>query len=107
MLLDGKLKAIGNDYLIFVYDTEHISDLFNEKILNIEKMLKNIYHKEYKVISTYLEEWNIIKKEFNNKEKEFIFIEDNINLDEIFKNNNEEEEKNDIEQLFDDIVEYN
>lgn len=107
MILDGKLKAVGDEYLIFVYDTEHISDLFNEKLLTIEKMFKKVYNKDYKIISTYLDEWNIIKDDFNNKKREFKHIDDNINIEEILNSNEKTSVNNDIDQLFDNIVEYN
>ncbi len=107
MVLDGKLKAVGDEYLIFVYDTEHISDLFNEKLLTIEKMFKKVYNKDYKIISTYLDEWNVIKDDFNNKKREFKHIDDNINIEEILNSNEKTSVNNDIDQLFDNIVEYN
>ena len=107
MVLDGKLKAIGNNYLVFVYDTEHISDLFNEKILNIEKMFRDTFDNEYKVISTYLDDWNIIKEQFNNKEKKYKYIEEKIDINNIFSKKNENENKNDIDEMFEEILEYN
>lgn len=107
MVLDGKLKAVGNDYVIFVYDTEHISDLFNEKVLNIEKMFRDSFNKEYKVISTYLDDWNIIKDEFNNKKKTYTFIDEKIDINDIFVTKEEKDNINDIDELFDKIVEYN
>ena len=107
MVLDGKLKAIGNNYLVFVYDTEHISDLFNEKILNIEKMFRDTFDNEYKVISTYLDDWNIIKEQFNNKEKKYEYIEEKIDINNIFSKKNENENINDIDEMFEEILEYN
>ena len=103
LVLDGKLKAYGNDYLVFVYDTEHFSDLFNENILKIEQMFEKIFHKKYKLISTYLSDWEKIKNEFNKKIKKYEFIEDKIDLNKIFNLN---KNQNNIDQLFDDIVEY-
>ncbi|MEG0025634.1 MAG: DNA polymerase III subunit gamma/tau [Bacilli bacterium] len=107
MLLDSKLKAIGNEYMIFVYETEHISDLFNQHIITIEEMLEKVYNNKYKVIATYIDEWNIIKNQFNNKKTIFTLMEDNIDVKKILKNDKQINVNNDIEQLFDEIVEYN
>ena len=106
MVLDGKLKALGNDYLIFVYDTEHISDLFNERLLNIEKMFKNTFDQDYKIISTFLDDWNIIKKDFNSGNKKYTFEEETIDISDVFSKNIKKTSENDIEKMFDSIVEY-
>ena len=39
MLLDGELKAIGNNYIIFTYTTSNLVNLFIESIINIEALL--------------------------------------------------------------------
>ena len=105
LLLDGELKVLGNNYVVFVYETENISDLFNEKIIKIEKMFKNVFNDEYKIISTFIDDWNIIKDKFNSKKENYVFKEDNIDVLSIFENKNNIN-LNDIDKTFDDIVEY-
>lgn len=102
LILDSKIKACGNNYLIFVYESERMSDFFNENILQIEELIKKITQEEFKVISTCINEWNIIKEEFNNKKKKYTFIEETNTLSILKK---KEEDK--MLDFFGDIVEYN
>lgn len=102
LILDSKIKACGNNYLIFVYESERMSDFFNENILQIEELIKKITKEEFKVISTCINEWNIIKEEFNNKKKKYTFIEETNTLSILKK---KEEDK--MLDFFGDIVEYN
>ena len=61
MILDGELKAVSDEYAIFTYATSHLSNLFNENIINIENLINEIFNKHYKVVAVDLEKWNIIK----------------------------------------------
>lgn len=103
ILLDGTLKAASEDNLIFVYQNQRLSDLFNENILNIENTLKKILDNKYKVIATDINNWEIIKNEFNSKKKEYNYKEEKINIEDIFK---ETENENEFSP-FEDIIEYN
>lgn len=100
LLLDGELKAFGNNIIIYIYKTKRISDEFNFKLKLIEKMIQEKLQKEYKVISTYQEDWNKIKDEFNKKQKKYEYIEEPEYIEDTVN-------ENDIEELFDQIVEYN
>ena len=104
MLLDGTLKAASDKNLIFVYKTKRLADLFNENLLILEETLAKILNKKYNLIATNLDEWEIIKKEFNNKLRPFIYKEENFNLEDIFKEDVSEDK---IESMFEDIIEYN
>ena len=104
MLLDGILKAASEENLIFVYKTKRLADLFNENLLDLEETIAKILNKKYNLIATYLDEWETIKKEFNNKLRPFIYKEEHFNLEDIFK---EEESKDNIQTMFEDIIEYN
>ena len=44
------------------------------------------------------------KKDFNNKLRPFIYKEEQFNIEDIFK---EEENKDNIVTMFEDIIEYN
>lgn len=99
LILDGKLKAVGNSNLIFVFENKKLSNMFNENILKIDKLFKETFNKNYSTISVDINEWNIIKEEFNGKKKKYSYIEEPL----ITK---KEENKNKIDSEFSDIIEY-
>lgn len=104
MILDGDLKAAGKDNLIYVFDSEVNSDLFNQNIPKIEQLLEQEFKHKYSVIATDIISWEIIKKEFNSKSKKYEFINEDININEIYDN---KEETNEIEDLFKNVIQYN
>lgn len=104
IILDGTLKAASHDNLIFVFKTKRLSDLFNENLIIIEETIEKILNKKYNLIATDFDEWEIIKNDFNHKLRPFIYKEEQFNLEDIFK---EEDNKNNIESMFEDIIEYN
>lgn len=104
ILLDGKLKAASDKNLIFVYKTKRLADLFNENLLIIEQTIEKILNKKYNLIATDIEEWEIIKKDFNNKLRQFKYQEETFNLENVFKETNSNEK---INNIFEDIIEYN
>ena len=104
ILLDGTLKAASDTNLIFVYKTKRLSDLFNENLIVLEETIAKILNKKYNLIATNLDEWEIIKNDFNNKLRPFIYKEERFNLEDIFK---EDEEDDNIQSMFEDIIEYN
>ena len=106
MVLDGELKAVGSDYIIFSYPTEHLTNLFNENINNIEKMLNLIFDKPYNIAAVDLNNWNIIKENFNNKKQVFEYQPEQTTLEEILEKINEKN-KDAMQSLFGEIVEYN
>ena len=104
IILDGTLKAASPYNLIFVFKTKRLSDLFNENLIIIEETIEKILNKKYNLIATDFDEWEIIKNDFNHKLRPFIYKEEQFNLEDIFK---EEDNKNNIESMFEDIIEYN
>ena len=100
LVLEGELKAFGNEIMVFVYENDRISKLFNEQIILIQEMLNEVFKKQYKVIATNIDNWNKIKDEFNNKKKKYEYIEE-PSLEHIIK-----QEKNLIDNEFSDIIEY-
>lgn len=104
ILLDGTLKAASDENLIFVYSTKRLADLFNENLIILEETIAKILNKKYNLIATDLEEWEIIKNDFNHKLRPFIYKEENFDLENIFKEENIEEN---ITSMFEDIIEYN
>lgn len=113
LILDGELKARGDNYLIFVYSNESLEQLFNSEIINIERIIKNTLNVNYKVIAVNEREWELIKKKFNNDMKNnknsFIYVNEDYDIEQMLKisNDGEVNVKNDIDNLFADIVEYN
>ena len=102
MILDGEVKAAGNKYIIFVYKSDRLANMFNMNLGSIENMLKEILKDDFKVIATTQNEWDVLKDEYNNKKKNFEYIEEpSLKL--------QKEEKfqiNEIESDFNDIIEY-
>ena len=104
IILDGTLKAASNENLIFVFKTNRLSNLFNENLPILEETIEKILNKKYNLIATNLDEWEIIKNDFNHKLRPFIYKEEQFKLEDIFK---EDDSKNNIESMFEDIIEYN
>nr|MBP3258515.1 DNA polymerase III subunit gamma/tau [Bacilli bacterium] len=103
LLLDGEIKAASDEYIIYVYNSEEDSTLFNNNLLALEKLYERATGLKYKLISVSISDWEIIKDEFNGKKKKYEYVEEkesipvkkgksNVNLD--------------IDNLFDGIVEY-
>ncbi len=101
MILDGLLKAASDENIIFMYKTPSLAKVFNENLIAIEKIIEVVCGKHYKVIAVNQEEWEEIKREFNGKTRPFIYKEETIKLEDIFQN-----KKNEINELFGDIIEY-
>jgi len=105
IILDGELKAVGNEYMIFTYNTSNLVSSFIQNIVLIEELMKKIYNKNYKVIAVDSSKWDEIKQKFNNKEVKYSFQEEVESIENILKElNNDEIDK--FESLFGDIVEY-
>ncbi len=104
ILLDGTLKAASDENLIFIYKTKRLADLFNQNLPILEETIAKILNKKYNLIATDLDEWEIIKKDFNNKLRPFIYKEEQFNLEDIFK---EDDPEDNITSMFEDIIEYN
>ena len=60
-ILDGNLKAVGNQYLIFIYENEHLADLFNDNITAIEQLFEKKFQEKIRTIATDIEHWEMIK----------------------------------------------
>ena len=106
MVLDGNLKAVSDEYAIFTYKTEHLSNLFNENIVNIENLIKDAFNKPYKVVAVDDEKWNTIKEDFNSKRKKYEYQEEKYSIEELLSKLNIEP-VDDMKSLFGEIVEYN
>ena len=110
LLFDGELKAISNENLIFVYKTKLLADSFNLELINLEEIFMKVFNKKYHPIAVSEEEWNEIKVSYNQNKKNYVYKEENVILTQIFKQEEElqidDKKQNEIDVLFDTIVEY-
>ncbi len=102
-ILDGTLKAASHDHFIFVYENSRLSNLFNEKLFQIDSFFEKMYHKKIYAIATNQEDWDVIKKEFNSKTKQYQYIEEPVDL---INQLEQKESMTEIENIFEDIIEY-
>ncbi len=87
LVIDGTLKAAGGDYLVFVYNSIHDVNLFNDNIDKIELLFEILYNKKYKVIATSIDEWEKIRDDFNHKKKVFTFVDEKEETVQVEKDN--------------------
>ena len=114
LIFDGELKAKGKNYLLYVYKNNSLVDMFNQNIEQIEKMLKDIYKEDYRVIAESIDNWDVIKKEFNKALREKRKIYKYIDEKKILNKKEEKTEKKidkitktPIDNMFEEIVQYN
>lgn len=105
ILLDGELKAVGNNYIIFTYTTSNLVNLFIENIVNIELLLENVFNFNYKVVAVDIDKWNEIKESFNSKKTQYKFMEETENIEDILKKLNPNKSDS-IQSTFGELVEY-
>ncbi len=108
LVKDGELKAVSDDYLMFMYKTELMAKSFNLELLKIEELLNVCLSASYKVIAIDLNDWNFIKNDYNQHKENYKYQKENISLADIFKikNNCEKQKSNSIDDMFNDIIEY-
>ena len=104
-LLDGQLKAVGNDYMIFVYDDPMLAEMFNINVSIMEEMIEAEFQEHYRLVAVNMSEWEKIKNDFNQKRKHFDYAEETISIHDLFQNDTEVK-KDGMESLFGNIVEY-
>ncbi len=95
-------------YIIYVYNDNKLSDFFNNSIKEIEMFMNEVFNEQYKLISVSLNEWEIIKKDFNNSlkngGKKYILMKDVELLIPTDEKNTIG--PNDIDNMFNEIVKY-
>lgn len=97
LLKKSSVEVVSDLEIIFSFSKSFDVVLFNKNILDIEKLLKNIYNIKYKVVAISKENWNKIKEEYIINKKngvEYKYIDEN------FKKNNTNTK---IEKKLDDI----
>lgn len=108
LIKDGELKAVSDNYLMFMYNTELLSESFNQDLINIESLLYKCFKDNYHVIAIDLKDWNFIKDDYNKHKDKYKFQEEQIDLNKIFniESTKSTTKKNEIDEMFDDIIEY-
>ncbi len=104
-LLDGQLKAVGNDYMIFVYDDPTLANMFNINVSIMEEMIETEFQEHYRLVAVDMSEWEKIKIDFNQKRKHYEYAEETISIHDLFQNDVEVKQDG-MENLFGNIVEY-
>ena len=99
LIADGELKAASDEYLLYVFDSNGLSNKFNENLIEVEMLVEKIFGKKYRAISTNNISWEIIKKEFNSKERDYLYVVEDFDLNQ--KNNQSE-----LVDCFENIIEY-
>lgn len=105
LIHDGELKSSSNNYLMFMYKTDLLANSFNSMINDIEEFLEIVLHESFRVIAIDLNDWNFIKDDYNKNKNKYVFIEEKIENIKENKNNEKKDKKNNIESMFDDIIE--
>lgn len=104
LILDGELKAVGEKYLIFVFYDLSDSVIYNENVLKMDELLEQIFQDKIHSISVSNKEWEIIKHDFNNHVREYVYEQETEKYISFLKN--EEKFTNSIENSFVDLIEY-
>lgn len=113
LILDGELKAKGGENLLFVYKIKNLEECFNQSLIEIEKVFEMVFKEKIKPIAVSEEEWEPIKIEFNknmkSKTNNYEYIEEVMTLKEIYdiKDNKDISKKNEIEDIFENMIVYN
>lgn len=105
IILDGELKAAGNNYLVYVYPDVNLANLFNENLVKIERMFEDIFKEHYRLIATDKIEWEEIKNSFNKKLRTYVYQEETFNINEILTSSTAQQ-ADEMKNLFGNIVEY-
>ena len=101
LLIDGELKAITDNTFIMIYPTELMANQFNMNLTEMEQNLTEILKENYKPIAVSNDEWEIIKTDYSKNKNNYKYIEEPKK-----KEKSKNESKNNIEEMFDDIIEY-
>ncbi len=106
LILDGELKAVGENYAIFTYKTSNLVNLFINNIKNIEELLKELLNTDLNVVAVDSNKWDEIKEKFNSKTVNYEYVPEKISIDEVLKSIKSDDDSTDMQSLFGDIVEY-
>jgi DNA polymerase III subunit gamma/tau len=106
VIIDGEIKAFGNNQLVFIFKEEFCEKEFNNNLDLIESLIYKISGNKYKAIALLETYWSEIKKEYNSKTKKYEYIEDNFNIQMFANKASKKDEGDDIFKTFGEIVNY-
>lgn len=108
IIKDGELKAISDNYLMFMFEKELIAESFNMELVEIENFIENVLEKNYKLIAINMDEWNFIKNDYNKNKEKYKYIDEKNLFNEIYNLDTslENSKRNSIDEMFNDIIEY-
>ena len=101
ILLDGELKAITDKTFIMMYSSELIANQFNSCLDELENNLFDALKDNYKPIAVSSDEWEIIKNEYAKDKNKYKYIDEPKKEKKL-----EIENTNNLEEMFNDIIEY-
>ena len=78
-----------------------MANQFNLNLTEIENNLKELFNDEFKPIAVSNDEWEIIKSDYAKNKNNYKYIDEPKK-----KEKKKSESKNNIEEMFDDIIEY-
>ena len=107
LILDRTLKAVSDEYMIFESSDTYSVNCFIREIEKIEKLINLVFGTKFKVVTISADEWEIIKNEFNNKSKQYVYTNENENyilkLNEII-NKEKDDEEDELTKMFGSCV---
>jgi DNA polymerase-3 subunit gamma/tau len=69
ILMESKVIVASGKNLLFSIQNESLVEIFNNNLIQIEKLIEKIYKKNYNVIAVSVGDWNEIKKDYIEKKK--------------------------------------
>lgn len=108
LIKDGELKAVSDKYLMFMYKTDLMAESFNLELMNIEQLFKQCLKDDYKVVAINLNDWDYLKVDYNSNKEKYVHKSESVNLSDIFveKKFEKNDERNSIDEMFNDIIVY-
>lgn len=93
---------------MFMYKTKLMAESFNLELIKIEELFEKCFYETFKVIAIDLSDWDYIKIDYNQNKEKYIYQEESIELNDIFNDVSREtlKEDNEIDDMFNDIIEY-
>ena len=97
-------EVVSENNILFSFKNSFEVVLFEKNIVEIQKLLKQIFDKKYSIVAVNIDEWNEIKKEYINNiknGKKYEYIEE---IEKIEKSKKTTILENTIENLFGDSI---
>lgn len=108
LLMDAEITAASDKNIVFVYTRNSMTINFNSNILKIESFIPKIFDKEYNVIALNKDEWSKYRKEYKSKTKKYTYIDEDKSIKDFLQDQIKGKViKDEIHNLFGDVIEYN